>query len=147
MLEQLELGRGQRVLEIGTGTGYNAALLSNLVGPEGHVVSVEIEPDLAERADRTLGEVGTKGVQVVVGDGATGYSPGAPYDRIMVTTGATSLAEAWTNQLLDGGRLVAPIVDQNGVGLILVFEKIDGELVQLHETVCGFLVMRDRPSS
>ena len=83
MLEESNVGRGDRVLEIGTGTGYNAALLRALVGNQGAVTSVELDPQMAERARQSLTR--EAGLDVVVGDGRSGYAPGAPFDRILVT--------------------------------------------------------------
>ena len=145
MLEQLELSQGQYVLEIGTGTGYNAALLGVLCGSSGAVVSIELEPDLAEGAAQILTHLGFDQVEVGVGDGREGFSQRAPYDRVIVTTGASEVATAWSNQLRDGGLMVVPIVDHNGVGSILVFEKVGGELRRCRETPCGFLPIRDAP--
>jgi len=128
MLERLQVAPGHRILEIGTGTGYNAALLSTLSGEDGYVVSVELEPDLAEDAIRTIAQVADHHVEVITGDGRLGYPPRAPYDRVVVTTGAQEVADAWKEQLAPDGLLVVPIVDQQGVGSIVVFEEVDGEL-------------------
>ncbi len=146
MLERSGVANGHRVLEIGTGTGYNAALLSVLAGPEGSVVSVELEPDLARRAARTLADTGYGEVEVVVGDGRDGHPPGAPYDRIVVTTGAGALSEAWVAELAPAGRMVVPLVDQHGVGQIVVFEEVDGDLVHRTDAPCGFIPLREAPA-
>jgi protein-L-isoaspartate(D-aspartate) O-methyltransferase len=146
MLERLQVTPGHHVLEVGTGTGYNAALLSVLAGHDGCVVSVELEPDLAERAARTLDASGYGRVHVLVGDGRDGYPPRAPYDRVIVTTGARALSETWIGQLADGGRLVVPLVDHRGVGLIVVFELIGGELVHTTGAACGFIPLRHAPA-
>jgi len=146
MLEHLQIASGDRVLEVGTGTGYNAALLSVLAGETGSVVSVELEPDLAEGAQRILAHVADHRVEVVTGDGQGGYRPRAPYDRVLVTTGAAEVADSWTEQLAAGGRLVVPIVEPHGVGSIVVFDKIAGELERGAESPCGFLPMRHAPS-
>jgi protein-L-isoaspartate(D-aspartate) O-methyltransferase len=91
MLEQLGLAAGQRVLEIGTGTGYNAAVLARLVGDSGSVVTIDVEADLVEQARANLAAAGVSGVTVVCGDGADGVPAYAPYDRIIVTAGAQVL--------------------------------------------------------
>ena len=142
MLELLQVGLGNRVLEIGTGTGYNAALLAALVGDGGYLVSIELEPDLAERAVQILSSLGYA-VEVVVGDGRDGYPQRAPYDRVIVTSGANEVVTPWSTQLVDGGRMVVPIVDHHGVGSIVVFEKVGGELIRGAETPCAFLPIRD----
>ncbi|MGH9079197.1 MAG: class I SAM-dependent methyltransferase [Acidimicrobiales bacterium] len=146
MLERLQVSAGHRVLEVGTGTGYNAALLSVLVGEVGYVASIELEPDLAEQAARTLTGAGYDRVEVLVGDGRVGYPGRAPYDRVIVTTGARSVAEAWIGQLADAGRLVVPLVDHRGVGLIVVLEEVGGELVHSTGAPCGFIPLRHAPS-
>jgi protein-L-isoaspartate(D-aspartate) O-methyltransferase len=90
MLEALELREGQRVLEVGAGTGYNAALLTELVGPKGRVVALELEPATARGAQRALAHCGSP-AQVVVGDGREGFERAAPYDRIIVTASARAV--------------------------------------------------------
>ena len=142
-LELLAVQPGHRVLEIGTGSGYNTALLSVLVRPCGEVVSIEIEADLAERARSVLRAVGCHGIRILVADGYDGDLHSAPYDRIVVTTGAQDIAPAWVEQLTDRGRLVVPIVDQcSGVGSLFAFEKVEGELHQVAKSRCGFLPIR-----
>src|SRR5947209_6454431 len=84
MLELLELKPGQRVLEIGAGTGYNAALLAHIVGEKGQVVTVDIDEDIVESAREHLVAAGFVRVQVVCGDGGLGYPAAAPYDRIIL---------------------------------------------------------------
>ncbi len=145
MLERLQVAPGHRVLEVGTGTGYNAALLSVLAGAEGYVVSIELEPDLAERAAARLARTGYGRVDVVIGDGRDGYAAAAPFDRVIVTTGAASVAASWTAQLAPDGRLVVPLVDRRGVGLVVLFEAIEGELVPSPDAPCGFIPLRHAP--
>jgi protein-L-isoaspartate(D-aspartate) O-methyltransferase len=109
MLEQLRPPEGGSVLEIGAGTGYNAALLSALVGASGRVVSIDIDPEVAEEARGHLAQAGAGNVEVICGDGAQGWAGRAPYDGIIVTAGASDLAPAWVSQLAPGGRLVMPL--------------------------------------
>ena len=87
MLDQLALSPGQRVLEIGAGTGYNAALIAYLVGQGGHVVTLDLDRDVVESALVHLSNAGFGNVEVVVGDGAQGHLARAPYDRLIVTAG------------------------------------------------------------
>src|SRR4051794_14727101 len=99
MLELQDLRPGMRVLEIGAGTGYNAALLRHLVGDTGAVVSVDIDADLVDGARDHLRHAGIQDAEVVLGDGALGHAAGAPYDRILLTVASRDLAPAWREQL------------------------------------------------
>jgi len=106
MLNHLDVCDGHRVLEIGTGTGYNAALLAHRLGAE-NVVSVEIDPELAEQARNNLARAG-RPVMVITGDGAGGYLPGAPYDRVIATCSVATVPWAWVAQTRPGGGIVVP---------------------------------------
>jgi protein-L-isoaspartate(D-aspartate) O-methyltransferase len=141
MLDQLAVAPGHRVLEIGAGTGYNAALLAHLVGPAGAVTSVDIDPDVVDRARAGLAAAGAGGVRVVAADGAAGWPAGAPYDRIIATVGVWDLAPAWAQQLAPGGRLVAPL-DLYGVQVSLAFEPADGHWASRSAVACGFMRLR-----
>ncbi|MBL1100866.1 methyltransferase domain-containing protein [Streptomyces coffeae] len=107
MLDSLLLEPGHRVLELGTGTGWNAALLAQRVGADGRVVSVEVDPELAGRAAERLKAVGAE-VAVHVGDGAAGCPPGGPYDRVISTYAVDAVPWAWVEQTRPGGRIVTP---------------------------------------
>src|ERR1700730_11051569 len=102
MLDQLDLAPGHRVLEIGAGTGYNAALMSHIVGPSGQVTSVDIDPELVVPAR------GDPARAVVGADGAGGDPEHAPYDRIIATVGVSDLAPAWLEQAGPQARIVVP---------------------------------------
>ena len=104
MLVATDLSPGQRVLEIGTGTGWNAALLADRAGA-GNVTSVEIDPGIAAQADRALEG---RGVRVVLGDGEKGYPPDAPYDRVLATAAVQRVPYPWVEQTVPGGRIVTP---------------------------------------
>ncbi|MEU7042659.1 methyltransferase domain-containing protein [Streptomyces varsoviensis] len=106
MLDHLDPRQGHRVLEIGTGTGYNAALLAEFVG-DGHVVSVEVDAVLAAHARRAL-EAAGHGSRVVAADGADGWPEGAPYDRLIATCAVHRVPYAWVEQVAPGGRIVTP---------------------------------------
>ena len=106
MLEASELGPGLRVLEIGTGTGYNAALLAHIVGDPHNIFTVEIDAALARRAQRILDQVAGEGITVNAGDGLCGYAPGAPYDRMIATGSYHKVPLDWLDQLQPGGILV-----------------------------------------
>jgi protein-L-isoaspartate(D-aspartate) O-methyltransferase len=111
MCQALEVRDGQRVLEIGAGTGYNAALLAHRLGP-GAVTTVDLEPEITAGARAHLDAYGTeaaRSVAVVTGDGALGHPPRAPYDRVMATCELPSVPAAWLEQCVPGGRILAPI--------------------------------------
>src|SRR5687767_15944739 len=108
MLELADIVPGHRILEIGTGTGYNATLLAHLTGKRGSVTSIDVEPDTAEQATRAIDGVGGK-VTVAVGDGREGWAKAAPYDRIMATASLHDVPRAWFVHLVDGGVLVMPL--------------------------------------
>ena len=138
MLEQLRPPAGGSVLEIGAGTGYNAALLSKLVGPSGRVVTVDIDPGVADEARDHLSEAGITNVEVVCGDGALGWPGNAPYDGIIVTAGASDLAPAWVGQLAVHGRLVVPL-SIRGVQQCVTLARADGHLRSVAVCECGFM--------
>jgi protein-L-isoaspartate(D-aspartate) O-methyltransferase len=141
MLEQLDVQPGQRVLEIGAGTGYNAALLARLVGPSGHVVTVDLDEDIVEDARAHLAAAGVDGVDVVCGDGGLGHPAGAPYDRIVLTVGAWDLAPAWWDQLAAGGRLLAPL-SLRGVQRCVALEEHGPWMESVSVCDCGFMRLR-----
>ncbi len=141
MLEQLELRPGQRVLEIGAGTGYNAALMGHVVGPSGSVVTVDIDDDLVEQAGSNLQVAGAGNVTAVRADGAQGWPPGAPYDRIILTAGATDITPAWFEQLAGDGILVGPLALQ-GTQLSVAFERVADHLESMSILECRFMTMR-----
>jgi protein-L-isoaspartate(D-aspartate) O-methyltransferase len=106
MTENLRLEGGEKVLEVGTGSGYQSAVLAEIAG---HVVTIERKSELQEGAARLLAELGYANVEVIVGDGSRGYLPGAPYDAVLVTAGAPSVPGTLVKQLARGGRLVIPV--------------------------------------
>jgi len=142
MLEQLQAGVGHRVLEIGAGTGYNAALLAHLVGSEGHVVSLDFDEDLCESARAHLAASGIQGVEIHHADGADGWPPGAPYDRMIVTASADDLSPAWLDQLLEGARLVIPLSLAGPIQFSVAFVRRGPSLVSESHSFCGFMPLR-----
>ncbi len=132
MCEEARLRVGQKVLEVGTGSGYHAAVIAEIVAPSdvdskywGHVYSIERIPELAEYAKRNLSRAGyADRVTVVVGDGSKGLPEYAPYDRIIVTAAAPRIPEPLVEQLKVGGILVVPVGDRFYQVLYIV-EKTD----------------------
>jgi len=136
MTEQLALDQpGKKVLEIGTGSGYQTAVLAELAG---EVVTMEIHQNLAEKAAKTLENMGYENIHFVVGDGSLGYPPAAPYDGIIVTAGAPHLPQALTEQLAENGRLVIP-VGARGYQMLTLIKKINGRLISSELFLCSFV--------
>jgi protein-L-isoaspartate(D-aspartate) O-methyltransferase len=143
MLQQLDARPGQRVLEIGAGTGYNAALLAHLVGDAGHVVTIDIDCDIVQAARQHLNAAGFERVEVIRGDGGLGHPSGAPYDRVILTVGAWDIAPAWWQQLRMDGRLVLPLA-LGGPGLqrTIAFDRMVDHLESSAVRPCGFIPLR-----
>lgn len=141
MLEELAVAPGHRVLEIGAGTGYNAALLRHLVGPTGAVTTVDIDADIVQRAGLGLAAAGFTGVGVQVADGWHGWPADAPYDRIILTVGAADLSPVWWEQLVDGGVLVLPL-QLRGSQRLIAFEQVGDHWASRSVSACGFIPMR-----
>jgi protein-L-isoaspartate(D-aspartate) O-methyltransferase len=141
MLEQLGVESGHHVLEIGAGTGYNAALLDRLVGPTGSVTTIDIDEDLVVSARTHLAAAHASHVEVAHGDGALGWPGRAPYDRIIVTAGAYDIPPAWTEQLASHGRLVLPL-SLRTVQQSVAFEPVADHLTSVSIRNCYFMPMR-----
>lgn len=140
MLEQLQVEPGHRVLEIGSG-GYNAALLAELVGPNGSVTTIDIDPEVVDRARATLTAAGYPHVRALCADGEFGSPEHGPFDRIAVTVGAWDIPPAWADQLAEGGRLVVPL-RLRGLTRSVAFEPEGGRLVGREYELCGFVPMQ-----
>jgi protein-L-isoaspartate(D-aspartate) O-methyltransferase len=134
-LQALALNGHESVLEVGTGSGYQTALLSVLAR---FVYSIERIPSLARDGEITLAKLGVKNVKVVVGDGSRGLPEFAPYDAILVSAAAPSLPQALVDQLSEGGRMVIPIGPQHAQELQLV-RKLDGKVVAQVLEGCRFV--------
>lgn len=142
MLEQLKLEPGHSVLEIGAGTGYNAALMAHIVGEYGSVTTMDIDEDIVANARAHLEAAGVRGVKVICTDGGEGYPPAAPYDRIILTVGTWDIAPAWSEQLKPGGRLVLPLSIIGGIQKSVAFRRIGDHLESLSAHSCGFMRLR-----
>lgn len=143
MLEQLRVKPGMRVLEVGAGSGYNAALLAELVGPTGSVISLEIDSALAADAAKRLAAAGYPPgrARIVAGDGWRGWPEGAPFDRIELTVGSTDLSPEWYQQLAEGGLLVAPLW-LGATDVSVALRKRAGALASESWALCGFVRLR-----
>jgi protein-L-isoaspartate(D-aspartate) O-methyltransferase len=126
MSESLELTGKETVLEIGTGSGYQAAILSQLAKK---VYSIEIIPQLAETARQRLLSLGYTTVEVIIGDGNKGWPPGSPYEAIMVTAAAPQIPLALLEQLAEGGRMVLPVEVGNEQHLLRL-QKVEGKILR-----------------
>jgi protein-L-isoaspartate(D-aspartate) O-methyltransferase len=125
MSQWAEVQPGHKVLEVGTGSGYQAAVLAHLTD---RVFSIELRPELAEAAQKRLGELGYGGIKTRCGDGYQGWPEEAPFDAILVTATAPEAPPALIRQLKEGGRLVIPVGRAGAVQHLLRLRKVKGEL-------------------
>ncbi|MET8011327.1 methyltransferase, FxLD system [Streptomyces sp. NPDC005271] len=142
MLDQLDAQPGERILELGAGTGYNAGLLAHLVGENGHVTTLDLDDDLVEGARTHLAAAGITNVEAVTRDGALGYAETAPYDRIIATVGAHGVPHAWLQQLAPAGRLLVPQRLKGTVSRSIAYEQRDGRWVSLGSEMNTFMPLR-----
>ena len=140
MSELLRLDGDETVLEIGTGSGYQTAVLARLAG---FVYSIERIPELARTAVERLGKVGVTNVEVIVGDGTQGLPEHAPYKGIMVTAGAPDVPPLLVEQLAEGGRLVIP-VGTTAMQMLTVIERKGGKILTRKEGSCVFVPLVGR---
>lgn len=136
MVQALRLTGSEKVLEVGTGFGFQTALLSKLCQ---EVFSVEILPDLATAAESNLRKAGIQNAKVVIGDGSWGLPEHAPYDAIIVAAAAPKVPQPLVDQLKDGGRLVQPI-GPGGDETVTSFQKLHGSLVGEEEITGAYFV-------
>ena len=124
MTQALELRKGYRVMEIGAGSGYQAAIIARIIGDKGKVYALELIPQLARLARKNLRKTRIKNVEVICTDGSKGYSKEAPYDRIIITAAAPKTPKHLLSQLKKGGILVAPVGPLYGQEMIKI-KKFD----------------------
>jgi protein-L-isoaspartate(D-aspartate) O-methyltransferase len=140
MTEALDLTGSERVLEIGTGSGYQAAVLSQLVS---QVLTVESHTSLALAAQERLTNLGYENVHVHNGDGSAGFPDAAPYDAILVTAGAPEIPQVFASQLREGGRLVIPVGDRDDQELVRA-QMENGRLKSRALFNCKFVLLLGR---
>ena len=141
MTEQLRLKPSDRVLEVGTGSGYQAAILAELVS---EIYSIEIVEPLAKNAETTLQRLGYKNVHLKIGDGYKGWPEMAPFDAIIVTCAPDKVPQPLVDQLKDDGRMVIPVGDRFAQQLYLL-EKKNGQLKQSATLPVRFVPMTGEP--
>jgi protein-L-isoaspartate(D-aspartate) O-methyltransferase len=137
-LASLEINEGHRVLEIGAGTGYAAALLGRLVGPTGSVFSVEIVPRFAEIARIAIAQLGLENVTIVEGDGVFGYPAAGIYDRVLASVSFRELPRAWLDQLVPNGKVAIPLRLIPGKDVLVVLNRQGQTLKGQGVCACGF---------
>jgi len=135
MVEALDLRPGDRVLEVGTGTGYEAAILGELAA---EVWTVERHEELSDKAREILARLGYANVHVVYGDGSLGLPEQAPFDKILVAAAAPRIPQSLVTQLVDGGRLVVPVGNRYEQQ-VQVVRKAGGETVVTGHDLCRFV--------
>jgi protein-L-isoaspartate(D-aspartate) O-methyltransferase len=140
MLMELDLGPGMRVLEIGAGSGYHAALLAALVGDPGLITTVDIDADLVSRTCARLARLGLGAITVLAGDGDDGIL-GGTFDRIVATVGCADISPAWCEQLDEDGVLLAPLVHGSAHPRVRL-TKLDGRLGGAYVGYSGFVSMQ-----
>ncbi|HLC60802.1 MAG TPA: protein-L-isoaspartate O-methyltransferase [Candidatus Nanoarchaeia archaeon] len=113
MTEALELKKGHKVLEVGSGSGYQAAIISKIVGNNGKVISTEIIQELAEFAKNNIEKLKIKNIELIKHDGSKGYAKDAPYDRIIVTAACPKIPKFLLSQLKENGIIIIPVGDLN----------------------------------
>jgi protein-L-isoaspartate(D-aspartate) O-methyltransferase len=144
MLDLLQLEPGQKVFELGAGSGWNAALMGHLVGGEGCVYSLELIPEMAQRAAATIDTLGIKNVNVIAGDGGEGYAAAAPYDRAIFTAGAYDLPHPFFEQIKEGGLFLVVIKSEGGGDTLFLLRKEHEYFESMDSMPCGFVQMRGK---
>lgn len=129
MTEALELQKGHKVLEVGSGSGYQAAIIANIVGENGKVISTEIIDDLVKFAQENIKKLNLKNVKIINHDGSKGYEKEAPYDRIIVTAACPKIPNSLKKQLKENGIIVAPVGNLNEQVMIKARKK-DNKLIE-----------------
>lgn len=136
MTQLLQLRGDERVLEIGTGSGYQAAILAEIAA---EVISIERHPNLAERARGLLEYLGYRNIRIITGDGTLGYPPLAPFDRILVTAAAPRVPPSLLNQLVPGGCMVIPVGRPDVQVLQRILKHSDGRIETENHGECVFV--------
>jgi protein-L-isoaspartate(D-aspartate) O-methyltransferase len=129
MLEKLQPEKGNKILDIGSGSGWTTALLAEIVKEEGKIIAIEIIPELKEFGEKNVAKYNfiEKGrVEFICGDGSKGYPKEAPFDRILVSAASSQILQAWKEQLKIAGRIVAPV----GSSIWLLIKKSEKKFIE-----------------
>jgi protein-L-isoaspartate(D-aspartate) O-methyltransferase len=140
MLEALEITKNHRVLEVGTGSGYQTALLADLVG---HVYSIERLPGLILKARKVLRQLAYKNITLKLGDGTEGWPQQAPFHAIVVSAASPSVPHPYLDQLVEGGRMVVPVGDEHSQELTLI-TKNKGRINKRILSGCRFVKLKGK---
>ncbi|WII73646.1 fibrillarin-like rRNA/tRNA 2'-O-methyltransferase [Bdellovibrio sp. 22V] len=147
ILDMLQLESGHKVFELGTGSGWNTALMAHIVGDTGKVISVEVIPEMAKRATDMLKQFHVKNAVVLEGDGFEGYQIESPYDRAIFTAGSREFPEKLFEQLKEGGRMVFVRETHLGYDSLELIEKKNGVVDVISAVPCSFVsVIRKKES-
>lgn len=141
MLDMLQVEPGHTILELGAGSGWNAALLGELVGQTGSVYSVEIIPEMAQRASNIISGLGIKNVHIIEADGGDGYKPAAPYDRAIFTAGTFDLPHHFFDQIKENGLLLTIIKNEGGGDILFLLQKTNDHFQSIDSMSVGFVPM------
>jgi len=140
MLEELQPDTGNKIIDIGSGSGWTTALLAEIVGPKGKVISMELVPELREFGEKNVSKYSfiSKGiVEFICGDGSKGYEKEAPFDRVLVSAAANRMFDSWKQQLRIGGRIVAPI--NSSIVTLKKRQEADGKIIFDEKDHSGFV--------
>lgn len=144
MLDMLQVEPDHKVLELGAGSGWNAALMGHLVGPEGLVYSLEIIPEIAKIAAETIEQLAIENVHIIEADGGEGYAAGGPYDRAIFTAGAYDLPHHFFEQMKDDGLLLIVIKNEGGGDALFLLRKRASHFESIEAQQCGFVQMKGK---
>lgn len=143
MLQLLEIQPGDKIMEVGAGSGYNAAVMSQLTGEKGRIFSVELVEELAKQAKDNLKRAGVKNVKVIHGNGYLGYAKQAPYDKIVVTAGASETPSVLIGQLKENGILVIPL-NRGWCQIMTKIVKKEGKLIVSEHGEFSFVPLKHK---
>ena len=139
MCEELDLKKGQKILEIGTGSGYHAAIVAKIIEPKGQIYSIERHKNLAEKAKQHLKNLNIKNIIIKIGDGSEGLKKYSPYDRIYVTCAAPTIPQPLIDQLKDPGKILIPV--GSTICTLYLLEKNNGKIKLENLGGCAFVPM------